>query len=139
MYIAGSRPSLSRAHYAIVCYQNNIENKICHNTGHATIAAPTGCSVVVDDRQLWGCIAYTYPTCIHDELVHPRIWIGMPILPTLSCQLRSNVVSMAVFVYCFRAFRVNSVLSFYYFLTRSVYDQSMLYMLRTLLFLFQNT
>ena len=33
----------------IVSYQNNIENEVCHNSGHATIAAPTGCSVVDDD------------------------------------------------------------------------------------------
>ena len=45
----------------IVCYQNNIENIVCHNSGHATIAAPIGCSVVVDDRQLCGCITHTYP------------------------------------------------------------------------------
>ena len=61
----------------IVCYQNNIENKVCHNSGHATIAAPIGYSVV-DDRQLCGCITYT--------IFQYRISISMPI---------------AVFVYLF--------------------------------------
>ena len=103
VYNAGSRRSLSRAHYTyhqkrlpatdilicyliiissqlpfintslikqtknmIICYQNNIENKVGHNSGHATIAAPIGCScsVVVDDGQLYGCITYTYPACM---------------------------------------------------------------------------
>ena len=67
----------------IVCYHNNIENKVCHNSGHATIAAPIGCSVVVDFRQLCGCITHTCIPSLQDKLDHLSIWIGMP---TLSCQ-----------------------------------------------------
>ena len=35
-----------------------------------------------------------YIPSLHDELVHPRIWIGMPTLTTLSCKLWSSVVPM---------------------------------------------
>ena len=33
-----------------------------------------------------------YIPSLHDKLAHPRIWIDMPTLTTLSCQLWSNVV-----------------------------------------------
>ena len=61
----------------IVCYRNNIENELCHNSGHGTIAALTGCSTVVDDRKLYGCKHTVYIPSLHDGLAHPRIWIGM--------------------------------------------------------------
>ena len=35
-----------------------------------------------------------YIPSLHDELGHPRIWIGIPTLTTLSCQRWSNVVPM---------------------------------------------
>ena len=35
-----------------------------------------------------------YIPSFHDELAHPWIWIGMPTLTTLSCQLWSTVVPM---------------------------------------------
>ena len=35
-----------------------------------------------------------YIPSLHDELAHPRIWIGMPTLTMLSCQLRPTVVPM---------------------------------------------
>ena len=54
---------------------NQIIIIIIINTGHATIAAPTGCLVVVDDQNY--VVVYKqynlYIPSLHDELAHPRI------------------------------------------------------------------